>query len=358
MGRSRSLLLILILFLLLAVGCVLRPPEPEISVHPEVIFHLGPFPVRNTLITSWLVILFLLGLAFFATRRPQLVPRGLQNLVEMIVEATLNLVTSVAGEHNGRRFFPAVATILFYIAVANWFGLLPFFNTIGRFEELTPETFHEKAAIFRDQGVKIVPISTVAPLEDPPGIKIEGVSEEASPQEKEAAIRRALAEAGLKEGEKAGIILPFFRSVNTDVTAPLALAIMSAIFVEYWGISTLGLFRYGRRFFNFGGILRGLRRLSPMQLFQGFIDAFVGLLELVSELVRLVSFTFRLFGNIFAGEVLLLVVGFLLPWIGVLPFYGLEIFVGFIQAFIFAMLTLAFGMVAVTSHGPEEGGGH
>jgi F-type H+-transporting ATPase subunit a len=129
---------------------------------------------------------------------------------------------------------------------------------------------------------------------------------------------------------------------------------MSAIFVEYWGISTLGFSTYGSKFFNFGGLLRGIRRLSLGELFTGVVDAFVGFLELASEAVRLISFTFRLFGNMFAGEVVILMFTFLIPLVFTLPFYGLELFVGLIQAFIFALLTMVFGMIAV-SHGSLPG---
>ena len=123
-----------------------------------------------------------------------------------------------------------------------------------------------------------------------------------------------------RDGDRfSGLLAPLFRSVNTDVNTPLAIAIFSFVFVEYWGFSTLGA-GYLKKFFNFGRLLRG----NPM----GLIDVFVGLLELISEFARLVSFTFRLFGNIFAGEVLLLMMAFLVPFLLVDIFYGLELFVG------------------------------
>ena len=142
-------------------------------------------------------------------------------------------------------------------------------------------------------------------------------------------------------GNFSGLLAPFFRSVNTDINTPLAIAIFSFIFVEFWGLSALG-FGYLKKFFSFGRLLKG----NPM----GIIDVFVGLLELVSELSRMVSFTFRLFGNIFAGEVLLIMMGFLAPLLVINIFYGLELFVGFIQAFVFAMLTLVFAQTAVSHH--------
>ena len=140
----------------------------------------------------------------------------------------------------------------------------------------------------------------------------------------------------------------------TDVTAPMAMAIWSFIFVEFWGLTTVGP-RYLTKFFSFGKILQG----KP----SGLIDVFVGMLEFVSELSRVISFTFRLFGNVFAGEVLLLMGTFLVPFVLVDVFYGLELFVGLIQAFVFAMLTLVFAQTAVSfshgeGHAEEHAAGH
>ena len=146
--------------------------------------------------------------------------------------------------------------------------------------------------------------------------------------------------------EEGHISRHLLRPAGTDLNMPLALALVSFVFVEYWGIRILG-FRYFGKFFRFGTLLRG-------NVFQGLIDIFVGFLELLSELVRVVSFTFRLFGNMTAGEILLLVTGFLIPFVFILPFYGLEILVGFIQALIFAGLTLVFVTIAVTPHEAEE----
>jgi F-type H+-transporting ATPase subunit a len=122
--------------------------------------------------------------------------------------------------------------------------------------------------------------------------------------------------------------------MNTDINSPLSIAIMAMIFIEFWGITTLGVFKYAAKFFNVS---------SP-------IAFFVGILEFIAELARIISFTFRLFGNMLAGEILLLVMTFLMPFLVALPFYGLETFVGIIQAFVFAMLTLVFAVLAVSSH--------
>jgi F-type H+-transporting ATPase subunit a len=148
--------------------------------------------------------------------------------------------------------------------------------------------------------------------------------------------------------EEGHITRHLLRPAGTDLNMPLAIAIISFVFVEYWGIRVLG-FRYFGKFFRFGALLKG-------NIFQGFIDIFVGLLELLSEFVRIISFTFRLFGNMTAGEILLLVTAFLIPFVFSLPFYGLELLVGLIQALIFSGLTLVFVTIAVTPHGGDEHG--
>jgi F-type H+-transporting ATPase subunit a len=120
--------------------------------------------------------------------------------------------------------------------------------------------------------------------------------------------------------------VPFFKSPNTDLTTTLALALFSVFAAQYFSLNILGIRKYLARFFDFSGPIK-------------FI---LGLFEMLSESVRIISFSFRLFGNIFAGEILLFVVAFLVPYILPLPFMVLEVFVGIIQAFIFASLTLAF----------------
>jgi F0F1-type ATP synthase membrane subunit a len=181
--------------------------------------------------------------------------------------------------------------------------------------------------------------------EPPPG---EEPKRDATDEEHEAwECYIAASEAGIDmfaaDGKTLGVIIPYFRSMNTDINSPLSIAIMAMIFIEFWGITALGVFKYGAKFFNFS---------SP-------INFIVGILEFVAEIARLISFTFRLFGNMLAGEILLLVMTFLAPFLVAIPFYGLETFVGVIQAFVFAMLTLVFATLAVSSHeGHDEPGGH
>lgn len=356
MRRYRGLAIGLALAILLFAGFFfLRAPKPIIELKAETIFSIGPFDVTNTYLTSWLVIIFISLFAYAATRRMSLVPRGIQNLFEAVLELMYNLVVNTAGEKHGRRFFPVVTTFLLYVVISNWFGLLPFFTTIGKVEEIDAHhaVLHSEGVVIREvAGLNIImPAADFVELPETVVLPDGSVAEveSGSPVEvKELAIEEATQELELGENEKVGVLVPFLRSVNTDLNAPLALAIWSAIFVEFWGISTHGFFRYGSKFFNVGRLLRG-------KLMDGLIDFFVGILELIAEVARLISFTFRLFGNIFAGEILFMVVIFLMPLVALQAVYFLELFVGLIQAFIFAMLTLVFGVIAVAApHGEAE----
>jgi len=144
---------------------------------------------------------------------------------------------------------------------------------------------------------------------------------------------------GPGEGKQAGILIPYLRSANTDLNMTLSIALVAMFMVHMWAVRALGVFGHLGKFINFK---------------DGPIGLFVGVLEAISEVARIISFTFRLFGNMFAGEVLLVAMAFLLPMIGIIPFLGLELFVGLIQAFIFSMLILVFAAAATVSHQTEE----
>ncbi|MBA7677902.1 ATP synthase subunit a [subsurface metagenome] len=265
-------------------------PHPELPA--EVVFHLFGFPITNSIVGAWVTIIFLVGFSYAVTRRMKLIPSRLQSLFESLLGWLYNFCQSVAGEKNGRRFFPVVATIFLFVALNAWLSLLPGFGSI------TVET---------------------------------------------------------AEGE-----VHLLRGANTDINMPLALALMSFVFVEFFGIRSGGGIRYLGKFINVGQffrsvgqLFRGRLKAGLSGLITGVINIFVGFLEALSELVRIVSFTFRLFGNMTAGEILLLIAMFLIPWVFALPFYGLELLVGFVQALIFAGLTLVFLTVAVASHGAK-----
>ena len=140
---------------------------------------------------------------------------------------------------------------------------------------------------------------------------------------------------GIEEGHH---FTPLLRSPASDLNFTLALAILTVVTVNVFGVMTIGVWKHASKFLNFS---------SP-------INFFVGILEFVSEIARMISFAFRLFGNVFAGEVLLVVIAFLAPFAAPVPFFFLEIFVGFIQAFVFAMLALVFIAIATVEHGEEQ----
>ncbi|MBP9669927.1 F0F1 ATP synthase subunit A [Candidatus Woesebacteria bacterium] len=140
---------------------------------------------------------------------------------------------------------------------------------------------------------------------------------------------------GIHNGHEA--FIPFFRAPTSDVNTTLALGLITMIMVQVYGVKYLGL-KYFKKFFDFS---------NP-------INFFVGLLELISDLSKVISFTFRLFGNIIAGEILLLVMAMLVPVFGPTPFIALEIFVGFVQALVFMMLASVFINMATLGHGDEH----
>ncbi|MEE9199286.1 MAG: F0F1 ATP synthase subunit A, partial [Dehalococcoidia bacterium] len=364
------------------------------SIKPEKLgsdlFSLGPvgdFDLTNTMLSSWIGMVVLLGLAYLATRRMGLVPRGLQNFVEVVIEWFFGLVSAIAGPRNSRRFFPLIATIFLFVIVNNWISLVPGFGTIGKLEsaeaviEEVIEDEVDNANEGKAEDVKISEHEAEEQLEafieldeeqrasPPPELAVGAevfreledldlsMFDKIGPfrvlplsindQTMSAAKYKERAMRGdLPGGKTIGFLVPYFRNANTGLNTTLAIALVGMFMVEFWGVRTLGFFRYGSKFVNVGALRRG-------QIGGGFIDLFVGVLEGISEIARIISFTFRLFGNMFAGEILIFVMMFLVPLALVVPFYGLELFVGFIQAIIFSVLILIFAVIAVTAH---EGG--
>jgi F-type H+-transporting ATPase subunit a len=265
-------------------------PHPELPA--EEVFHIFGFPITNSIIAAWVTIIVLVGFSYAVTRRMRLIPGRLQAAFEFLLGWLYDLCQSVAGEENGRKFFPIVTTIFLFVGFNAWLGLLPGYGSI------------------------IV--------------------------------------------HTAGHEVHLLRPANTDINMPLAIAAMSVFLTQYFGFKTLGR-RYAGKFVNVGTFFRSAKQVIKGKvgsglsgMFTGIIEIFVGCLELLSEFIHLVSFTFRLFGNMTAGEILILVAIFLIPWLFALPFYGLELLIGFIQAIIFGGLTLIFLTLAVTSHDEEE----
>jgi len=298
----------------MAIGRVLLPLKaiPEISLAPEVLGHLfGWFPFTNSLLMTIVVDLVLIGLVLAGLgvngSRMKDVPRGLQNVLELAVELLYGLAESI-DRRNIRRFFTLAATIFFFVFGSNLLALVPGVGSIG---------------VCRTHEASLV---NPAPVEEAAPANTAG--------ETEAAYNPCAPDAAGNEL----LPVPLLRAPSADLNMTLALALIVFVAVEYHGFNALGIGYLGK-FFNFKG---------------GAIGFIVGIVEFISEFVRIISFMFRLFGNIFAGEVVLLVMAYLIPWILPSVFYGYELFVAFIQAFIFAILAMVFTSLATEHHGGHD----
>ena len=327
---------------------------------------VGKWDLMNTMITTWLAMLVLIVVSLIIRRNLKDVPGRLQALFEVIMEFFLSLCEQIAGKEKARRFFPLVFTIFIFIVAANWMGILPGFGTVGRIAGPEEIAHHHDAHDYHDPALVTTTHESKESKAEPHGSdEAQGDGHDSHLdtvklhvfQDYKAIPVAALLPGSLEEeltfsqykekdgnvgeGKRAGHLVPFLRSANTDLNMSLAIALIAMVMVHFWGFSILGFFGHAGKFINFKS---------------GPIGFFVGILELISELGRIISFTFRLFGNIFAGEVLLMAMAFLLPLIGIIPFLGLELFVGLIQAFVFAMLTLVFASMASISH--DDGDNH
>jgi len=257
------------------------------TLFAEPVFHVGNFTVTNALINSWIVVFLIILLSVLIRKKLKKIPGIFQNFVEIIIEGALELVDSVTGDRKKTlRFFPLTFGLFIFILLNNWLGFFPGAGSIGFVEE------HSGHAVF----------------------------------------------------------VPLFRGGTADLNTTLALAILAIIATHIFGIITVGSWKYLNKFINLKGLAQipGKIIKDPTVILVNPIKFFVGIVELVGEFAKVASLSFRLFGNIFAGEVLLasmaVIFAFLLP----IPFMFLEIIVGIIQALIFAMLTLVFLVVAAT----------
>lgn len=270
------------------------------NVPPDTIFTIPGinFPVTNTLLCTWLVILGLIVLVLFirSKRHQQLVPTGFQNFMEWAVESLQNLVESVSGKVKGRKFFPLVATLFVFILLGNLMDVFPGIDTIG----------------------------TTTNAANPPSW---------------GPIHFLL-------GNNTDKLIPWFRPPTSDLNLTFAMAIIVVVLCQIIGFMSLGTGVHLSKYFKVKGLFsKGV---------SGPIEFFVGLIEIVTELSRILSFAFRLFGNIFAGSAVLAVFGALTFGLANLVFIPLELFVAFVQALVFAMLTLVFMEMASTSHDHEH----
>jgi F-type H+-transporting ATPase subunit a len=310
-----------VVLVLLIVGFILggifAPVQPEILVAPEKLFDIplpggGTFPFVNTLPTLIVTVLLLVVIAYFTNRslkqsaQTDLVPRGIGNVVEAILEVLYNLTEGSAGSKWARAIFPWFATILIYVLFANLLKLIPGFESIGVLHHV-------------EDGHAIRPLGGNWNL--------------------------------FLGGEGEYVLAPFFRGISVDLNFTVALALIAVVMIQVIGFRAQGA-GYLSKFFN-------TRRMFKVPFF-GAMDFLVGLLELISELSKILSFAFRLFGNMFAGIVLVAIVAGLLGRFSILPAMVMmfELFVGVIQAFVFGMLTMVFMAQATQGHGEEHAESH
>lgn len=272
---------------------------PDIVIKPDVIFTIPGInlQITNTLLCTWIVIITLLVLVLLARRRRDLVPRGFQNLAEWGVEGLSNLVEGVAGKEKGRKFLPLVATLFLFILFCNLMDVVPGVDSIG---------------------------TVNAPVLHPVNLGF----------------------IHLLFGNDSGSLTPWFRPPTTDLNLTFAMALVVVVVCQIVGFATLGAGMHLGKYFKF-------RELFTHGA-SGPIEFFVGLVEIITEISRLLSFAFRLFGNIFAGSAVLAVFGFLTVGLGNVIFIPLELFVAFVQALVFALLTLVFLEMASSGHDQHE----
>ena len=306
------------LIVIILGNIVLPVPRAAIEVAAEPI---GLGPITNALLTSFILSIVIIILAFVVKSSLKEEPGGLQNLVEAMIEALGGLVDSIAPKKWAPTFFPIVVTIFIYLLFANWFSLFtPLLGSFG-FVHAT------------DHGG--IPIEKVT--------FITGSAETITPLHQADDGEHADEGGGEHPGVEEAVIIPLFRAPSSDLNLTFALALIAVVLTQVFGVWERGLAYFGN-FIRLGGF-------AKKGFGMGLIDFFVGLLEGVSEIAKILSFSFRLFGNVFAGEVVLIVISSLVSLGALLLVFGLEIFVGFIQAFVFFILSLVFFSVATQHHG-------
>ncbi|OIP95826.1 ATP synthase F0 subunit A [Candidatus Wirthbacteria bacterium CG2_30_54_11] len=302
----------------------------HVSIKAEELFEILNYPVTNSLLTTFIVSLIIIGLGILVRKGLKIVPSRLQAVFETLVESLYNLVKSTVPATHVDEFYPLIMTFFIFILMSNWLGLLPGMSGFGLAEPaheaaVEGEAPEEHADAGSDAIAYAVTDETLTE-------NVTLVDVEAEPML--TSHEEAAETAGEETTAPKFKIVPLLRGATADLNTTIALALIAVASTWYYGIKHLGLKGHLGKFFNLKGI-----------------GSFVGILEFIGEFSRIISFSFRLFGNIFAGEVLLAIIGSLIPVFVPIPFLGLEVFVGFIQALVFAMLTMVFlGMAVEKGH--------
>lgn len=259
----------------------------EATLFAEPIFHIGSFTVTNALINSWITVVILVILFVLIGKKIKKIPKGLQNIFEIIMEEALKLADSVTGNRKKtEKFLPIALTLFLFILVNNWLGLLPGVGTVGFIES----------------------------------------------------------------GEHGKVFVPLLRGATADLNLTLAISLFAVVMSHIFGVLTIGIWNHLNKFINLKVLsqIPGKIKNDVAIVLVNPIKAFVGVIEIIGEIAKVASLSFRLFGNIFAGEVLLASMMAIFAFVLPIPFMFMEIIVSLIQALIFAMLTLVFMTIATS----------
>lgn len=264
----------------------------EVTIFAEPIKHFENFTITNALFSSWFAVLIIIAISVILRSRLREIPRGIQNLFEVVVEGALSMCDQVTNDRAlSLKIFPFAISVFFFILLNNWLGIMP----LGGF-----------------------------------GL--------------------------IEEGEHGLAFIPIFRGGTADINMTLALAVMAVIGANLFGVFSLGAWKTFNKYVNLkalGQIGKKIRK-DPTIILVAPITFFVGLFEIIGEVAKVASLSFRLFGNVFAGEVLLASIAALVAYIVPIPFLFLEIFVGVIQAFIFSILLVVYFTIGASDHDHEE----
>ena len=385
-----------------AVPVIMVPGEPYDPTLP-----VDSFRWTNTLtatVLATLAVLAFIAIAWVSSKGwTREVPSRFQSWVELLVGFMYGLSRQIAGERNGRMLFPLVGAIFVFLLATNWMKLLPGIESVGVLHcaedgfSAYPATLvgNDAYQLYNSQPLNVGQTATHDTYHACHDWKDHGAIKPSTELKtevanrlsaEEAALRAELTAEGIADAEintrvdalrlevleelyphptyplsadavKAGaipyhfVITPFVRGASTDLNLTLALAIIAVIAIQIFGVLANGP-NYFQKFIN----LRALGNLSKKPL--GAIDFVVGIFEIVSEIGKMVSLAFRLFGNMFAGGILLIVMSFLAAAILPMIFIGLELIITTIQALVFAVLTLVFASQAMEGHHGDDDHGH
>ncbi|MCX6752351.1 MAG: F0F1 ATP synthase subunit A [Candidatus Nomurabacteria bacterium] len=272
---------------------ITNQPIHETTIYAEPIFHVGSFQITNSLLNSWLAVLVIIAFCVALRYKMKQVPGKIQHVFEILLEGALSLCDQVTNDRKITvKIFPLVVSLFIFILVNNWLGLLPIVGSIGFLENVSGQSF----------------------------------------------------------------FIPVFRAGTADINTTLALSIAIVIGSNVFGIVAIGAWKIFNKYVNINALREIVTKFRKDKnvIIVAPITFFVGILELIGEMAKVASLSFRLFGNVFAGEVLLASMGAIFLYVLPVPFLILEVFIGLIQALIFSLLATVYFTIASQDHGEHE----